>query len=105
MNIARDYINSDKISGKIAKEVFEDMFQSKESPEKIVEEKDLIQVTDTKEIEIIIEKILNDNQDKVKDYKRGKTKLLSFFVGQAMKESKGKANPKLLNDLLIKMIN
>ena len=94
-------INSDKISGKIAKKIFEDMFQSKESPEKIVEEKDLIQVTDTKEIEIIIEKILNDNQDKVKDYKRGKTKLLSFFVGQAMKESKGKANPKKLNQILI----
>ena len=97
-------INSDKISGKIAKEVFEEMFQSKESPEKIVEEKDLIQVTDTKEIEIIIEKILNDNQDKVKDYKKGKTKLLSFFVGQAMKESKGKANPKILNEVLSKKL-
>jgi len=94
-------INSDKISGKIAKEVFEEMFHSKESPEKIVKEKDLIQVTDTKEIEIIIEKILNDNQDKVKDYKEGKTKLLGFFVGQAMKESKGKANPKKLNQILI----
>ncbi len=94
-------INSDKISGKIAKKIFEDMFQSKESPEKIVEEKDLIQVTDAKEIEIIIEKILNDNQDKVKDYKKGKTKLLSLFVGQAMKESEGKANPKKLNQILI----
>ena len=94
-------INSDKISGKIAKEVFEEMFQSKESPEKIVKEKDLIQVTDTKEIEIIIEKILNDNQDKVKDYKEGKTKLLGFFVGQAMKESNGKANPKKLNQILL----
>ena len=51
--------------------------------------------------EIIIEKILNDNQDKVKDYKEGKTKLLRFFVGQAMKESKGKANPKKLNQILI----
>ena len=94
-------INSDKISGKIAKEVFEEMFLSKESPEKIVEEKNLIQVTDLKEIEIIIEKILRDNQDKVNDYKRGKTKLLGYFVGQAMKESKGKANPKKLNQILI----
>jgi len=94
-------ISSDKISGKIAKEVFEEMFQSKESPEKIVKEKDLIQVTDTKEIEVIIEKILNDNQDKVKDFKEGKTKLLGFFVGQAMKESKGKANPKKLNQILL----
>ena len=77
------------------------MFHSKESPEKIVKEKDLIQVTDIKEIEIIIENILNDNQDKVKDYKEGKTKLLGFFVGLAMKESKGKANPKKLNQILI----
>ena len=81
------------------------MFQSKESPEKIVEEKDLIQVTDTKEIEIIIEKILNDNQDKVKDYKEGKTKLLGFFVGQAMKESKGKANPAKLNQIMTNKLN
>jgi len=94
-------IISDKISGKIAKEVFEEMFQSKESPEKIVKEKDLIQVTDTKEIEIIIEKILNDNQDKVREYKEGKIKLLGFFVGQAMKESMGKANPKKLNQILL----
>ena len=76
-------------------------FSQKNLPKKFVKEKDLIQLTDTKEIEIIIEKILNDNQDKVKDYKEGKTKLLGFFVGQAMKESKGKANPKKLNQILI----
>jgi len=94
-------IISEKISGKIAKVVFDEMFYSKESPDKIVEAKGLAQLKDTKEIEIIIEKILNDNQDKVKDYKGGKTKLLSFFIGQAMKESKGKANPKKLNQILI----
>ena len=94
-------INSGKISGKIAKEVFEEMFTSKLSPEKIVDEKNLIQVTDTKEIERIIEKILKNNQDNVNDYKKGKTKLLGFFIGQSMKESKGKANPKLLNQILI----
>ena len=94
-------ITTDKISGKIAKEVFETMFKSKESPEKIVNEKGLNQVTDTKEIEIIIEKVLNDNEDKVREFKKGKTKLLGFFVGQTMKESKGKANPKILNKILI----
>ncbi len=94
-------INSDEISGKIAKEVFEEMFKSKSSPEKIVKEKNLMQVTDTKEIETIIEKILNNNQEKVKDYKEGKTKLFGFFVGQAMKESKGKVNPKKLTKILI----
>ena len=93
-------ISTEKISGKIAKEVFEEMFKSKESPDKIVNEKNLIQVTDTKEIEIIIEKVLNDNLDKVKEFRKGKTKLLGFFVGLIMKESKGKANPKILNNIL-----
>ena len=55
-------------------------------------------------LEIIIEKILNDNQDKVKDYKEGKTKLLGFFVGQAMKVSGGKANPQLINEILKKKL-
>ena len=76
------------------------MFKSKKSPEVIVNEKGLIQVTDTKEIEIIIEKVLNENQDKVDDFKKGKTKLLGFFIGQTMKESKGQANPKILNKIL-----
>ena len=98
-------ILSDKISGKIAKEVFEDMFKSKKSPEVIVEEKGLIQVTDIKEIEKIINNILENNKDKVSDYKNGKTKLLGFFVGQAMKISKGKANPKILNEILLKKLS
>ena len=97
-------IKSDKISGKIAKEVFEEMFESKKSPEDIVQEKGLIQVSDKKKIENIVEVVLNSNQDKVKEYKSGKEKLLGFFVGQAMKESKGKANPKILNDLLVKKL-
>jgi len=97
-------IKSDKISGKIAKEVFEEMFEKKISPEKIVEDRGLIQVSDIKEIEKIIEKIINENQDKVKEYKSGKNKLLGFFVGLAMKESKGRANPKKLNEILIEKL-
>ena len=97
-------ILSNKISGKIAKDVFDEMFKLKESPENIVQAKGLIQVTDIAKIEIIIDKVLNDNQDKLKEYKQGKTKLLGFFVGQAMKESKGKANPKILNEILIKKL-
>ncbi len=93
-------ISAEKISGKIAKNVFEEMFKSKESPDKIVNERNLIQVTDTKEIEIIIEKVLNNNQDKVVEYRKGKIKLLGFFVGLIMKETKGKANPKILNNIL-----
>ena len=98
-------ITTDKISGKIAKDVFEEMFFKKKSPNEIVEEKNLIQVSDTKEIEAIIDEILNTNKDKVSDYKLGKTKLLGFFVGQAMKSSKGKANPKILNAILIKKLS
>ncbi len=98
-------ILSDKISGKIAKDIFEEMFNSKKNPEEIVEEKGLIQVTDTAEIEKIINQIINDNINKVNEYKSGKTKLLGFFVGLAMKASKGKANPKKLNDILLKKLS
>ena len=66
--------------------------------------KGLIQLTDTNEIEGIIDEILNSNKDKVSDYKSGKVKLLGFFVGQAMKLSKGQANPKKLNEILLKKL-
>ena len=98
-------ILSNKISGKIAKDVFEEMFKTKNSPDDIVEKKGLTQVTDTNEIEKIIDQILQTNNDKVVDYQKGKTKLLGFFVGQAMKASKGKANPKILNEILIKKLS
>ena len=98
-------IISNKISGKIAKEIFEDMYQNRKSPEEIVNNKDLAQVTDAKEIELIIDQILIINNDKVNDYKAGKTKLLGFFVGQAMKIGKGKVNPKILNNILIKKLS
>ena len=95
----------DVISGKIAKEVLVEMYSSQKSAIDIVEQKGLKQMTDTSEIEKIIQSVLDDNKKMVSQYKSGKTKLLGFFVGQAMKKTKGKANPKLLNDLLIKMIN
>jgi len=98
------FIISDKISGKIAKEVFEKMFLSKESPEKIIQDKGLIQITDNKIIEDIIDKILMNNMDKVKQYKAGKSKLLGYFVGQIMQESKGKVSPKILNEILNKKL-
>jgi len=97
-------IISDKISGKIAKEVFEEMFKNNISPEKIVEDKGLTQLTDSVELENIINKIIENNDEKVKEYKAGKNKLLGFFVGLAMKESKGKANPKILNKILLEKL-
>ena len=98
-------IVSEKISGKIAKEVFEEAFNTQKSPEEIVNSKNLAQVSDSSEIEKIIVTILKSNKDKVEDYKKGKIKLLGFFVGLAMKKTKGKANPKILNKILLDKLN
>ena len=98
-------ISSDKISGKIAKDIFEEMFLSQKSPLSIVDEKNLVQLSNVDEIQNIIDKVINNNKDKVIDYKNGKTKLLSFFVGQSMKECEGKANPKILNNILKKKLD
>jgi len=93
-------IKDGTISGKIAKSVFEIMATGDKNPVDIVEEKGLKQQSDPKELEKLIEKVINDNPDKVKEYKSGKEKLFGFFVGQAMKASEGKANPQLINDIL-----
>ncbi len=93
-------IKDGTISGKIAKTVFEEMVKHDGDPSKIVEEKGLKQTSDPKEIENTIDKILSSNQDKVQQYKSGKEKLFGFFVGQVMKEMKGKGNPGMINDIL-----
>jgi len=95
-----DSISSGIISGRTAKEVFEIMKETGEEPKKIIESKGLQQKSDPKELEKIIDKIISDNKDKVKQYKSGKDKLFGFFVGQAMKVSSGKANPQLVNEIL-----
>ena len=76
------------------------MYSSQKSAIDIVEQKGLKQMTDTSEIEKIILSVLDDNKKMVSQYKSGKTKLLGFFVGQSMKKSNGKANPKILNQIL-----
>jgi len=98
-------ILKNEISGKIAKDVLEEMFILNKSPKEIVKEKDLKQVTDQGKIEKVIKEVIRDNPKMIQEYLNGKDKLLGFFVGQAMKKTQGKANPKLLNDLLIKKIN
>lgn len=97
-------IGDDKISGRIAKEVFADMWQTGKGPEAIVEEKGLIQISDTGELEAIADKVLADNPSMVEQYKAGKDKLFGFFVGQVMKATGGKANPKMINDILKKKL-
>jgi aspartyl-tRNA(Asn)/glutamyl-tRNA(Gln) amidotransferase subunit B len=101
-NLAKmiNLIKDGTISGKIAKTVFEEMIKNNEDPYRIVEEKGLKQTSDPKEIENIIDKVLSSNQDKVAQYKSGKDKLFGFFVGQVMKEMKGKGNPGMINDIL-----
>jgi len=93
-------IKDGTISGKIAKDVFEEMYRTGEEPSKIVQEKGWIQILDKGEIERAIEKAMQGNPKQVEDYRKGKEKLFGFFVGEVMKETKGKANPKLLNELL-----
>ena len=93
-------IEDSTISGKIAKEVFEEMWNSEKSPDEIIQEKGLKQVTDSSEIEKIINQVLEQNQSQLEQYKSGKVKLFGFFVGQVMKASRGKANPEKVNKLL-----
>nr|WP_298795366.1 Asp-tRNA(Asn)/Glu-tRNA(Gln) amidotransferase subunit GatB [uncultured Acetobacter sp.] len=95
-----DLIADGTINGKIAKEVFEDMVETGEGPDAIVEKKGLRQVTDTGVIDTAIESVMTKHADKVAQYRSGKDKLFGFFVGQVMKETKGKANPALVNDAL-----
>jgi aspartyl-tRNA(Asn)/glutamyl-tRNA(Gln) amidotransferase subunit B len=93
-------IKNGTISGKIAKTVFELMIESDKDADAIVNEKGLKQESDPKQLEKLIDNIIKNNQDKVNEYKSGKDKLFGFFVGQAMKLSGGKANPKLINEIL-----
>ena len=93
------------ISGKIAKAIFEEMFETGAAPGSIVEAKGLRQVSDTGVIQEVIDRILAQNQDQVQSYKSGKTKVFGFFVGQIMKETGGKVNPGVLNDLLQKTLD
>ena len=97
-------IKDGTISGKIAKTVFDLMADGDQNPQKIIEEKDLKQQSDPKELEKLIEKVITDNPEKVKEYKSGKEKLFGFFIGQIMKSSGGKANPQLVNDILKKKL-
>lgn len=93
-------ISNDTISGKIAKTVFEEMFETSKNPEDIVEEKGLVQITDKGAIEAIADKVIANNTDNVEKYRGGNDRLFGFFVGQVMKETGGKANPKIVNEIL-----
>lgn len=97
-------INQKIISHKIAKDVFAEMLKENKSPNEIIKEKNLVQISDANELEKEIEKILDANPKDVEDYLAGKEKVIGFFVGQIMKATKGKANPQAVNELLKKRL-
>ncbi len=93
-------INSGTISGKIAKVVLEEMYQTQQLPDSIIEKKGLKQITDSSAIEKIVDQIIESNPSQVEEFKGGKEKVIGYLVGQVMQASKGKANPSMVNKLL-----
>ncbi len=93
-------IKDGTISGKIAKGVFEEMFRTGRGAREIVKEKGLEQITDEGVLKAVVDQVLRDHPEEVSEYRKGKEKLLGFFVGQVMKATRGKANPQLVNKLL-----
>ena len=97
-------IADNTISGKIAKEVFHDMWNSDKTPDQVIEEKGLQQISDVGELEAIVDQVIADNPKQVEQYLSGKDKVFGFFVGNVMKLTKGKANPAQVNELLKKKL-
>jgi aspartyl-tRNA(Asn)/glutamyl-tRNA(Gln) amidotransferase subunit B len=97
-------IKDGTISNKIGKELFPELYERGVSPKQLVKEKGMVQISDEASLIATIDGILDKNPKELADFRAGKEKLLGFFVGQAMKETKGKANPKVLNDLLIRRL-
>ena len=97
-------IKEGKISGKIGKDVLDNMAETGKSPVQVIEEQGLVQISDTGELEGVVDGILAEHPDDVAEYRAGKTKLLGFFMGQVMRATQGKANPKMVNELLSKKL-
>ncbi len=98
-------INNGTISGKIAKSVFEEMMKTGKAPDVIVKEKGLVQISDTGELEKQVQTVLAENPSEVKRYLDGKEQILGFLVGQIMRVTRGKANPKIVNEILRKELD
>jgi aspartyl-tRNA(Asn)/glutamyl-tRNA(Gln) amidotransferase subunit B len=93
-------IQDGTISGKIAKELFEEMLGSDEDPATIVRKKGLVQVSDESSIEDVVDEVLNRSASQVEKYLQGNEKIFGFFVGETMKIMKGKGNPRVINEIL-----
>ena len=104
MSLLVERISDNTISGKMAKDVFKALWNQEGGVDKVIESKGLKQITDTGEIEKIIEEVISNNSAQVDQYRSGNEKILGFFVGQIMKATNGKANPKQVNDILRKKL-
>ena len=100
-----ELIDKGTISSKIAKQVLEEMFENPKDPEDIIKEKGWIQISDEGAIKEVVTKILEANPASIADFKAGKDRALGFLVGQAMKETRGKANPQMLNKMFLEELN
>ena len=98
-------IDKGTISSSIAKKVLDELFENPRSPEQIIKEKGWIQISDEGAIKEVVQKILEANPNSIADYKAGKDRALGYLVGQAMKETKGKANPQMLNKMFLEELN
>ena len=98
-------IDKGTISSAIGKKVIEELFENPKNPEEIIKEKGWIQISDEGAIKEVVQKVIANNPQSVADYKAGKDKAVGFLVGQAMKETKGKANPQMLNKMLLEELN
>jgi aspartyl-tRNA(Asn)/glutamyl-tRNA(Gln) amidotransferase subunit B len=97
-------IENNTISGKIAKQIYPEMLASGKMPDVVVKEKGLVQITDTGALDAIVDDVIAENPGPVEDLRNGKDKAIGFLMGQAMKKSKGKANPQLVQELLRKKV-
>ncbi|MEN6624409.1 MAG: Asp-tRNA(Asn)/Glu-tRNA(Gln) amidotransferase GatCAB subunit B, partial [Smithella sp.] len=97
-------IEDGTISGKMAKDVIVEMYKTGNMPKEIITEKGMVQITDEGALVKTIQAVIDANPSQLNDYRSGKDKLFGFFVGQVMKATQGKANPKIVNDLLKKML-
>ena len=98
-------IEDGSISGKIGKQVFEEMYRTGKEPQRIVEEKGWVQIQDSSELAAVIGEVVASHPDEVNKYRAGKEKVFGFLVGQVMKATRGQANPKLVNELLRKKLH
>ena len=99
-----DLISDGTLSNRQAKEIFEVYLEGSKSAKELISEKGMAQISDEKELSNLIVSVLEENEGMVKDYKSGKDRLFGFFVGQVMKLSKGKANPQMVNKILMEKL-